>query len=89
METFSGTNIQLPIFDVPNICTTKRAIIITTVIGTTHFSSDVDTTLKPSTADRTLIAGVRAPSPEEKQTDRFLDLHQTISPYRSITKPQE
>jgi hypothetical protein len=48
---------------VPNICTRKRAIIITTVIGTTHFSNDGEVIIKPSIADKTLIAGVMAPSP--------------------------
>jgi hypothetical protein len=57
--------IFLPIFDVPNICTKKRAIIITTVIGKIHLLSDSDVVAIPSTADKTLIAGVRAPSPEQ------------------------
>jgi hypothetical protein len=60
----------LPIFDVPNICTKKRAIIITIVIGKMHLFSDADVIAKPSTADRTLIAGVRAPSP--RSNDGFL-----------------
>jgi len=61
----------LPIFDVPNICTKKRAIIIITVIGKIHLLSDSDVVAIPSTADKTLIAGVRAPSPEQTKQKRL------------------
>lgn len=54
---------NLPIFDVPNICATKRSIKIKMVIGKIHFDNDSVVVAMPSTAERTLIAGVRAPSP--------------------------
>ena len=36
------------------------------VIGRTHLCNDSEVTARPSTADRTLIAGVIAPSPTLK-----------------------
>ena len=63
-KTFDNKRkILLPIFDVPNICTKNRPMIIITVIGKIHLLNEVDVVAKPSIADRTLIAGVRAPSP--------------------------
>lgn len=45
-------------------------MIITIVTGKIQFFNDDDVVAKPSTADRTLIAGVRAPSP--KKTREFI-----------------
>lgn len=64
-------NAFLPILPEPNICTTKRAIIMTIVIGKIHCCNVSEVVAKPSTADKTLIAGVSAPSPKAKQTTSF------------------
>ena len=62
----------LPIFDVPNIWIKKRSIIITTVIGKIHLVNASEVVVKPSIADKTLIAGVKAPSP--KLNKRFISI---------------
>ena len=56
-----------PIFAVPRYCTRKSATRITTEIGKTAFSKCGETTLSPSTAESTEMAGVMMPSPKNKQ----------------------
>ena len=53
----------LPTAAVPKRCTEKRPTKIATVLGTTHSCSPGLAISSPSTALRTLIAGVIAPSP--------------------------
>jgi len=65
-----GANVK-PIFDVPNICTTKSTIRTQTVIGKIHLPRLVEVVAKPSTADITLIAGVNAPSPINNDAARI------------------
>ena len=56
-----------PIFAVPRYCTRKSASRITIEIGKTAFSKCGETTLSPSTAESTEIAGVMMPSPKNRQ----------------------
>ncbi len=56
-----------PIFDVPHCCPINKQIIIITVIGTTHEWRLGAFNANPSTADKTLTAGVNAPSPTINQ----------------------
>ena len=60
--TITGLN-TLAIPAVPRRWITKRATKITTAIGITHRSNAGVATSKPSTADRTEMAGVISPSP--------------------------
>ena len=49
---------------VPRLCTTNRAIRMTSVAGSTYGARPALTCFKPSSADRTEIAGVIIASPE-------------------------
>ena len=60
--SMNGPNIP-PMNPVPLRCIRKTPIRIATVIGTTAWASDGASTFNPSTALRTEIAGVMAPSP--------------------------
>ena len=53
----------LPTFDVPKRCTMNSRSRIATVTATTDFSIAGATTLSPSTAPSTEMAGVMMPSP--------------------------
>ena len=52
-----------PMKPVPRLCTRNSATSTATVIGTTARDSPGASTLSPSIADRTEMAGVMAPSP--------------------------
>ncbi len=56
-----------PIFDVPHCWPTNKQIIIITVIGTIQEWRLGAFNANPSTADKTLTAGVNAPSPKINQ----------------------
>ncbi len=60
--TITGPKI-CPITPVPCLCMTNRPIRMTMVTGTTTGASDGASTLRPSIALSTEIAGVMAPSP--------------------------
>ena len=54
---------RLPTFPVPNRCTANRIVRITAEIGTISEATPGAATSTPSTADRTLTAGVMIESP--------------------------
>jgi len=56
-----------PIFDVPHCWPINKQIIIITVIGTIQEWRLGAFNANPSTADKTLTAGVNAPSPKINQ----------------------
>ena len=61
-SSITGAN-ALPIVEVPKRCTTNKATRITTASGITNGFSVEVTTLTPSRALSTEIAGVMTPSP--------------------------
>ena len=60
--SITGPKIR-PMKPVPRFCIANSATRMTTVIGTTAGASDGASTLRPSIALSTEIAGVMAPSP--------------------------
>ena len=53
----------LPTAPVPRFWTMKRPVMMAIAMGTTHDSNDDETFSRPSTAERTEMAGVMTPSP--------------------------
>ncbi len=89
-----------PTTAVPCRCTRNSPMMITAVMGTTNSASPGSTTLMPSTADSTEMAGVimlspknsaapRIPSPESRVITRLLDLLPSLrtSVISAITPP--
>ena len=66
----TGPNTR-PTAAVPRRCTRNSTTMITAVIGTTSSSSDGSTTLSPSTADSTEIAGVIMLSPKNSDAPKM------------------
>ena len=62
----------------------EQPTMITAVIGTTHSSSDGSTTLSPSTADSTEIAGVIMLSPKNSAAPKMPSAASTIDRRRPV-----
>jgi hypothetical protein len=60
-----------PTVAVPCRCTANSATMITAVIGTIHSTNRGSTTLRPSTADSTEIAGVIMLSPKNSAAPKI------------------
>ena len=71
-----------PTAAVPKRCTENSTTMITAVIGTIRLSSDGSTTLSPSTADSTEIAGVIMLSPKNSDAPKIPSAASTIAARR-------
>jgi hypothetical protein len=84
--TMTGPNIR-PTAAVPLRCTMNSKTMITAVIGTTALSSDGWTTLSPSTAESTEIAGVIMLSPKNSEAPKTPSAASTVVVRRPRCEP--
>ena len=82
----TGPN-RRPTAAVPTRWKENSTTMITAVIGTTKLSSDGSTTLSPSTADSTEIAGVIMLSPKNNDAPKIPSPASTIAARRPPARP--
>jgi hypothetical protein len=83
----TGPNMR-PTAAVPTRWNANSTAMMTAVIGTTRLSSDGSTTLSPSTADSTEIAGVIMLSPKNSDAPKIPNAASTIAARRPPGAPR-